>query len=838
MKPSFWRRIPGQWQYILRIIARRADWWESAARNLRFAWRALRRAPGFAITTVLTVALAVGAVTVMFSLVNGVLLRSLPFAAEDRLVWVVNRGVRPYDAVSPVDLADWREQTHSFAAMGGYIQSTANLTGGKDPVRLATADVTSNWFAVLGVQMTLGRGFVSSEEGVGAPKVVVLSDALWRTQFGADRGVLDRTILLDGAPYTVIGVAPRAFTFPERPDLWRPVALAPALLTARGGRRFWGPVARLKPGITLGQARADLHAIAERLRVQYPDAETGLSYDLVPLRQHVVGNARTALVVLLGAVACLLLIACANIATLLLLRATSRSTEMGIRVALGARPRRIVVQLLGESLLLALLGGAGGVLIAEWGVHALVLAAIDKLPLVESVVVDGRVLAFALAITVGTGLLFGLLPALHASGADATVALQLGTRGASARRGTSRLRNVLVIAEVALAVPLLIGATLLGKSFVRLLDVSPGFRAEQVVRFDVNLPYCAKGSEGDSVVVPGRGRCYASPAAFRTFTNELVRGLQAQPGTQAAAAGFGVPFTEWASNQTIVAIDGRPASAMDHPNSAESKYVTPEYFAALGIPVLRGRAFSESDNPTAQRVVVVSKAFADTYISGEDPIGKVVHDYGAIVGVVGDTKAYHLGSAPEPAIYQAWDQVTPPWMTIVIRSTAEPGAVMAAARKQVASLDQSLPVYHMMRMEDAVVAAAGAPRLEAWVVGGFSATALLLAVIGIYGLIAYAVGERRRELGIRIALGAEPQRVVRLFVGEGIRLVAIGVGIGGAVAVAASGALRSLLFGIGPTDVFSYGEVCAVFIGVALIASWLPARRAAQVDPMDALRAV
>jgi predicted permease len=665
-----------------------------------------------------------------------------------------------------------------------------------------------------------------------------MSDALWRTQFGADRGVLDRTILLDGAPYTVIGVAPPAFTFPERPDVWRPVALPPALLTARGGRRFWGPVARLKPGITIAQARDDLHAITERLRAQYPDAETGLSYDLVPLRQHVVGNTKTALVVLLGAVACLLLIACANIATLLLLRATSRSAEMGIRVALGARPRRIVVQLLAESLLLALLGGAAGVLIAEWGVHAIVIAAADKLPLVESVVVDLRVLAFAFAITVCTGLLFGLVPALHASGADATVALQLGTRGASARKGASRLRNALVIAEVALAVPLLIGATLLGKSFVRLLDVNPGFRPAQVVRFDLNLPFCAKGSAADSVVDAGRGRCYASPAAFRTFTNELVRGLKAQPGTQAAAAGLGVPFTEWAYNQTIVSIDGRPASAMDHPNSAEGKYVTPEYFAALGIPVLRGRVFSESDSPTAQHVVVVSKAFADTYISGEDPIGKIVHDYGEIVGVVGDTKAFHLGSAPEPAIYQSFDQVTPPWMTIVVRSTADPNAVMAAARKQVASLDPSLPVYHTMRMADAVAASAEAPRLEAWVVGGFSATALLLAIIGIYGLIAYAVGERRRELGIRIALGAEPQRVVRLFVREGVRLVAIGVGIGGAAAVAGSGALRSLLYGIGPIDVVSYGEVCAVFIGVALIASWFPARRAARVDPMDALRAV
>ncbi len=638
--------------------------------DLNYALRGIRRAPGFAITTVLTLTLAIGAVTVMFSVVNGVLLRPLPFAAEDRLVWVVNRGVRPYDAVSPIDLTDWREQTHSFAGMGGYIKSTANLTGGIEAVRLATADVTSNWFTVLGAGIALGRGFGPSEEGLGAPKVVVLSDALWRTQFGTDRRILDRTILLDGVPYTVIGVAAPAFTFPERPDVWRPVSLPPALLTARGGRRFWGPdLQRLKPGVTLDQARIDLHAIIERLRAQYPDAETGLSYDLVPLREHAVGNSRTALVVLLGAVACLLLIACANIATLLLLRATGRSSEMAIRVALGARPRRIAAQLLAESLLLALLGGMGGVLITEWGVRTLMLVAIDKLPLIESVVVDVRVLAFAVAITVCTGLLFGLFPALHASGIDAPVTLQSGTRGASARKGASRLRNALVIAEVALAVPLLIGATLLGKSFVRLLDVSPGFRPAQVVRFDVNLPFCTKATAADSVVVAGRGRCYASPTALRTFTNELIRGLKAQPGTEAAASGFGVPFTEWVTNQTIVAIDGRPASAIDHPNSAESKYVTPEYFAALGIPLVRGRVFSESDSPTAQRVVVVSKAFADAYISGEDPIGKVVHDYGAIVGVVGDTKAFHLGSAPEPAIYQAWDQATPAWMTIVIRST-------------------------------------------------------------------------------------------------------------------------------------------------------------------------
>jgi putative ABC transport system permease protein len=805
--------------------------------DVLFGLRSMRRAPGFAFTVVLTLGLGIAAATVMFSLVNGVLLRSLPFANESRLVWAVNRGARHYDAVSPPDFIDWREQARAFAEMGTFVKGTANLDGALSPVRLGTAEVTANWFSMLGVQLQLGRGFVAGEEGDGAANVVVLSDALWRTQFGADRGILNRTVLLDGTTYTVVGVAPGRFDFPEKPDLWRPMKMDPRALGCRACRMFWGPIGLLKPGTSLEQARSDVRAITARLHTQYPDAETGLTYDLVPLRQYIVGDTRTALLVLLGAVMCLLLIACANVATLLLVRATSRSAEIGMRIALGALPQRIVMQLLAEGLVLAVLGGAVGTVLAEWGVHAAVAAEIGNLPLLAGVTLDPRVLAFALTITVVTGILFGVAPALQAARTDVMLALKMGARGVSARKDTATLRDGLVMAELALALPLLIGASLLGRSFARLTAVDPGFHAAQVVQFDINLPVCGTSWAPDTTCANVQGTHYSTPAERRAFTEELLRRLSALPGTEAAAAGFGVPFTEWAKNQTQDDFVGRAPAPADRPYVAEQKYVTPAYFAALGIPVLRGRVITGDERADGPHVVVVSKSFADAYLPGEDPIGKRLKLHGEIIGVVGDTKALQLATAIEPALYTSYAQTAVPTMTFLVRSSAGTDAAMAAARAQVASIDKALPLFHLMPMVNAVVASAAAPRLDAWVVGGFAVTALLLAVVGIYGLISYTVRERHREMGIRIALGARPDRVVGLVLGRSLRLVAGGVGLGLALAVVGSRALRGLLFGIGTTDVTTYVAASVALVLVALVASWVPARRAARIDPIESLRA-
>jgi predicted permease len=704
------------------------------------------------------------------------------------------------------------------------------------PSRLSVTDVTHDWFSVLGVRMALGRGFTAAEEGLGAPKVAVLGNALWRQQFGGDPAIVGRTIHLDGSPYTVVGVAPIQMTFPEHTVLWRPIALTAETLANRGSRVFWGPIGRLRRGVSFAAAEREVRVVAARLHARFPQSETGLDYDIVPFRDHLVGTSRIALVVLLAAVSCLLLLACVSIATLLLARATSRRAEIGLRLALGAGPGRIVRQLLVESVLLAVVGGMLGVMIAVVAVRLVVAYGSGTIPLLENVSVDVRVLAVTGLVTVGAGMLFGLAPALEAARTDVAASLMAGARGSSGRAGSARGRSALVSGELALAVPLLVAAVLLGKSFVRLLAVDPGFRSAEVIRFDLTLPACGTGWAPDSTCAGVQGTHYTSPTAIRNFTDRLLTALRAEPDTRAVGAAFGVPFSEWARNQTAVNIDGRPPAPVDRPNVAESKYATPGYFAALGIPVVRGRAFTEADRANAPPVAIVSEGFARAYLPGEDPIGKRIVGVGDIIGVVGDTKTQGLDTTPEPAIYQSLEQAPIPYITVVIRTGAEPGAAMRQVRAQVAALDPALPVSHLMTMDDAVRASAAERRLDAWVVSGFAAMALLLATLGIYGVIAFSVRERQRELGVRLALGARASDIMALVLARGIRVALVGLVAGCGLAFAAGSALRGLLFGVQPLDAGTYALVCGTLLTMAVVASWIPARRAARVDAAVSLR--
>ncbi len=820
-------------------------------RPIGLAFRSLRRSPGFATAIVITLALSIGATTAMFSIVDGVLLAPLPFANADRLVWTVNRGTRPYDAMSPPDLADWKTLNDAFEDVGAWMTSQVGLVANGDPVHLTAAEVTGDWFAMFGTRMALGRELRSEDADPGAPKVTVLSNGVWRREFGGDRGIVGRTVSIDGTRYTIVGVAPPTFNVPSDADLWRPAIEDPHWSHVRGSRVFHGPVALLKRGVSFDDARRKARLVGAQLRAAYPEAETGLDYDIQPLRDHQVGDSRRLVLVLFGAVAALLLIACANIGTLMLVRATSRTGEIGIRLALGAGARHIATQLLVESLTLASLGAVLGLALAEGVVRIVVAQHSAAVPLLVNVSIDWIVLAFAIVATLAAGLAFGLAPALQAAGTDIVEALKSSGRSTSERKSSTYTRRAMVAFELALVVPLLIGAVLLTRSFARLVHVDPGFRTDHVVMFDIALPKCGTAWSPDSTCAGVVGPRYMKPAEVKAFGDQVVERLRALPGVRQVALGHGVPFTPWAINGGILTIEGQAPPPPDRPNVVEVKYASPGYFALLGIPVLRGREFTDDDrcvpkpgevwcNPAVASdgrfVAVISAGAAKAYFGGENPIGKRLKNMGEIVGVVGDTKTEGLVGEPEPAVYLAFEQAPIFYMTVLIKSARDPGAVMRAAREQIAVIDKSLPIFDLRPMQDAVDASAAPARLAAQVVGGFAACALLLAMVGLYGIVAYAVRERQRELGIRLALGAQTGQVVRLVVRDAVVLAGAGTVIGLVAAIVSSRILQGLLYQIAPTDAMTYAASCMVLIVVAVAAAWIPARRAAGVDPLIAMR--
>jgi len=804
---------------------------EELGQDLRFSLRQLAKSPGFTLIAILTLALGVGSTTSIFSVVNGILLRPLPFPEPERLVRVYPLSDAGEPSVfSVLNYLDWRKQSRTIEAASLLDTGSVNLTGtGDEPERLVGAWVSPEFFSVLKAPLLAGRGFAPGEDKPGASKVVVLTRKLWARRFGSDRGVVGRTVSLDGAPYTVIGVASEN-RWPASVDLWLPFELNERALEPKNrGAIYLSSVARLAPGVSMEAARAEARAIASRLAAQYPDNNTGYRMDMAGMQTYMVGDVRTPLLVLMGAVLFVLLIACVNVANLLLVRASSRESEVAVRTALGAGRARIVRQLLTESVALALLGGAAGAALAGWATRALVALAPQGTPRLEEVGVDSSVLLFTLGVSLGTGILFGLVPALRASRPDLSSVLKEGTRGSKGRVAV-QARSVLVVVETALAVMLLAGAGLLLRSFGELVRVDPGFDPQNAVAFRLAPP----------------SPKYEEDPQLRSLATSLMERMQKLPGVVAAgASAFGQPLDD---NDFTLSfnVDGRPDAAPGQEPSMPVAAVTPGYFRALGLQLLRGRLFTEQDRNGSVQVAILTQAAARKFFPNEDPIGKKIalgwtsdgaRRGGEVVGIIGDFKQSTLANDADPQLFLPFDQAPLGYLSVVIRSTVDLGTVAAAACTQVHELDADLPIFKLQTLEEIVSASVAQPRFYMLLLGGFAAVALAMAAIGMYGVIAYAVVQRRQEIGVRMALGATRDRVVRMVLRQGLVLAVIGAAAGLLGAFLASRGMRSLLYAVSASDPMTYAGVTLVLVAVAAIASYLPARRAARLEPQLALRA-
>lgn len=781
----------------------------------------------------LTLALGIGPTTAIYTVVDGVLLRGLGVADAERLVvlWEMDRDPEP-NRVAPANFFEWQAQARSFSSMAYFVQWPMNLTGSGEPQEVQAQLVSADFFRTLGARPLLGRDFRPEDGRTGdvakytQGDVVVLSHALWRSRFGGDPSILGKTIRLDDRARPVLGVMDPDFRVLDRkPDLWIPLSLPKGDRESFG--RFLTGVARLKPGVTLERAAAEMSAVARRLEEAYPAYDAGWGVKVVPWRDQVVGRVRPALLVLLGAVGILLLIACTDVANLLLGRASARRREVVVRLSLGATRGRLVRQLLTESVALSLVGGGIGVAAAALGTRTLVrsLPASAQLPRLDAVAVDGRVLAFALGVTLLTGVLFGLAPALAASRTDLYGTVPDAARGTTGGRGALRLRRGLVVAEVALALMLLVGAGLLLRSFQKLQRVDTGMRAEGVLTLRMRLSSDA----------------YDTGHAMRGFLARLLPGLQALPGVRAVGTIWFLPLSGDRSNTAAYRPD-RPKPAPGQEPSADIRVVGGDYFRAHGIRILRGRGFDARDHAGAAPTFVINEALAREHFPGEDPIGKRMAYLwddlvvGEIVGVVEDTRDAGVAEPPAPAIYRAFGQAPTSLLNVVIRTAGDPMALAGPAREVVRRLDPNLPVASVRSMESVVAEATARPRLSSYLLGAFAAVALLLAAIGLYGVISYGVAQRRGEIGVRVALGAARRDIVRLIVRQGLAMTAVGLVLGLVGALALTRLLRSLLFGVTTTDAVTFVAVPLLLVGVALLASFLPASRAARQDPATALR--
>jgi putative ABC transport system permease protein len=803
--------------------------------DIRYAVRKLSRTPGFTAVAAFTLALAIGATSAIFSVIDGVLLKPLPFQNPERVVRVTNMRDGNRMVSSTPDFLDFRAQTRSFSSMAGIDNQSMNLTGGSDPERVQAARVGASFWSLLGVTPALGRGFAPNEDAQSAQRTVVLSDGLWKRRFASDPRIVGKTIALDGNTYTVIGVAPPRFSFPDRPDLWVPLVFEPDDLSAGGRGAHWmGIIARLAPNVTPAQATAEMVTLTRRLEQQYPQSNTGMTAAVIPMQEYLVGDVRPALYVMLGAVAFVLLIACANVANLLLVRAASRESEMAVRTALGAGQWRIVRQLVTESVLLAVVGGVFGTLLALWGVDLLLGLAPEGLPRIDEVSVNASVLLFTAAVTALTGVLFGVFPALHVARANVGGMLKEGMRGSSGGVASRRARNTLVMAEMALAVVLLVGAGLLIRSFSKLLAVDPGFRPERVITFSIAAPDTK----------------YRQYAERRALVSNLIDRMKRLPGSQGAAVVTGLPLSNMMM-RTWAHIEGTPQESPAERKVTDVSMVTPGYFATMGIPLVSGRDFSDRDGSGAPVVAIVNQEFVKRYFPNENPIGKRIElgwqqdtaatggDMtlgGEIVGVVGNVKRRGLSQEIYPETYASFMQPTFSTFSVVVRSTANPSTVMSAIRVQMRELDRDLPLTELRQLSELVSASVSRPRFYTTVLGVFAAIALVLAAVGIYGVISYAVSLRTRELGIRIALGATGRQVSGLVLQQGVLLALAGVVVGGVGAYWLTRLLSRMLFGVSATDPLTFVAVAGLLTAIAALASYIPARRAARVDPLLAMR--
>lgn len=808
--------------------------------DLRYAVRQLLKAPGFTAVALLTLALGIGANTTIFSLVNSVVLRPLPYPTPGELVLVWNNNTIekiPDDITSWATFHDWRTQNKTFAGMAGYSPGNANLTGHGDPEQVPSTSVGDGFFEILGVPTMRGRWFNDAEQTPGQDGVAVLSHGLWQRRFGGDESILGRDIQVNGRPRTVVGIMPPGFAFPARADLYVPIAPDEQLRNNRNA--FWLPVAgRLKPGVSIEQAQADLTTINHAIIAANP-GQAGYQVNVVGLHSYLVRNVRTALWVLLGAVACVLLIGCANLANLLLARGVARRREIAVRIALGASRARIVRQLLVESVLIAVLGGALGILLGIWGVDLVKLLGAAHLPRVDAIRPDFDVLAVTVVATLLCGLGFGLVPAWQAGHTDPHDALKDGGRGASASRSTQFTRATLVVAQAALAVVLLVGAGLLIRSFWKLQQVETGLQGENLLSVSLSLPR-AKYNDG------------AAAAAFHT---QLLERVNALPGVQSAGLTTSILMDRLHNSGTFT-IEGRPFGPDDRRPELPVDSASGSYFATLGVPIVEGRTFNASDVAGGTRVALINETMARTWWPGQSPIGRrflfgnppapdakdangqpVTPNWITIVGVVKDTR--RLG-ADTPVRIESWIPIgqRPARNFQLIVRTALPVEVMARTlREAIWSIDRDLPVQRVERVTDILGSTTSQRRLNLGLLGAFAALALVLAALGLYGVMAYSVSQRTGEFGVRLALGAAPAHLRALVLTQGARLVGLGLAIGVAISLALGSLVESLLYGVHARDWLTYAGVVAVLSAAALLASWLPAHRAAKVNPMDALRA-
>ena len=791
-------------------------------RDTRYAIRQLLKAPGFAIVAIATLALGIGATTAIFSVVNGVLLQPLPYPDSDRLVRV-HEIIPQYGlfSVAPGNVPDWQAQNTVFEGLSAYSPTSATLLRAEGPERIPGALVSWNLFQVLGAAPAVGASFTPDEDKPGANNVIIISDAMWRNRFGADRSILGRSVNLNGAPVTVIGVMQPGFYFPSRTtEFWRPIAITTG--ATRGGHSL-GVVARMKPGVTVHQADAEMKTIAERLARQYPDASAGESARVVLLQEQIVGGIRPALLTLFAAVGLVVLIACANVANLLLVRAAVREKEIAIRAALGADRRRLVAQILAESVVLGIVGGACGVGIAYLGLPVIIKLSAGGLPRAADVGIDQHVLLFAAAASMATGLLFGLAPAWQSTRTGIGAVLKEGGRS-STTVGGRWLRSGLLVVEVALSIVLLTGASLLLRSFDRLTNVSPGFDPAHVLAYRVSLPQ----------------KQYPDDQHLTGFYDALLDKLQAQSGVRSAALLQTLPM----QGDYVLTFDIRghaPAGPNQSP-SANYRAVSPAYFAALRVPLLKGRAFERSDRSNGQLVAVVDQAFADKYFPNQDPIGQGleigngIKNFFDIVGVVGNIHYAGLDAVPAPTMYVPIAQDTFSTIWVVERADGDPSQLAAPAREAIRDIDPLLPTYSMTPLAQVVSDSVAPQRFSMLLLATFAGIALFLAAVGLYGVVAYSVQQRTREIGLRIAIGAAPRDVITMIVGGAMKLAFVGVIVGLIGAAAFARLAETLLFQVTPSDPVSYAATSGVLFAVAILACYAPARRAMRVDPIVALQ--
>jgi putative ABC transport system permease protein len=804
---------------------------DTLLQDLRYGIRSLLKNPGFTLVAVLALALGVGANTAIFSVVNRLLLSPLPFKDPDRLVMVWEKNFprnRERNVVSPANFLDWNRQNQVFEHMAALAESPVNLTNAGEPEEFQAQFVTASFFPLLGVQPAYGRAFTDSEDVPNAGRVVIISHRLWQSRFGADLQILGKTITLSGRNPIVVGIMPPGFHFlNNKIDFWVPMALNTGTDYREVSGRYLRSVARLKPGVTLSQARAEMDVIAGRLEQSYRDFNAGWGANVFPLQEEVVGDIRPALLVLLGAVGFVLLIACANVANLLLARAATRQKELALRTALGASRGRLIRQLLNESLLLGVIGGTAGLFLAYWAIELLIKFNPGNIPRLEEVTLDGRVLAFTLVVSVLTGVIFGAIPALQASKPDLNESLKEGGRSSGGGAGHRRVRSIFVVSEVALALVLLIGAGLMIKSFIKLQQVDLGFNPDKLLTARVLLP----------------GSKYGDNPKRAAFFQQAVQRIETIPGVQAVGAISWLPLVGLGS-ATSFWVDGRPEPPPGEKPGTDVRVITPGYFAAMGIPLIKGRIFDERDNAQSPRVLIINEAMAREFFPDEDPIGKrliISWDRPAlpdeIIGVVGDAKLTSIDGQVRPAIY--WPharQSSYSAMAFAVRTTSDPLAVAGSLVSEIRAIDAEQPVADIRTMEEVVSTSVSRPRFNMLLLGLFAGVALVLSAVGIYGVMAYSVNQRTHEIGIRMALGARSTDVLRLIVGQGMVLALGGVGIGLAGAYFLTGLMSSLLFGVTATDPLTFGGISLLLAGVAFVACYVPARRATKVDPMVALR--